>query len=218
MIELDTVLVNTILSIVVAVGVGLYIRYKVKPRHEIVFEHNRDIEFQRIFSTIHFLDFHFGIFCEDLEREMGPIKKEQDSLTPKPRVRNLPDGGQLIEYSAEQTKIKMKFDKLIPRLQNNYEHIKNNGEIIRKDYARLLSHIEHSFLKDILDYVFDTSYYAEWAQRDYLMNDLRFKRMKLAKKIIKFLQKDKSINIKEGYIKEFIDKWNKEFEEHENLI
>jgi len=99
MVEWDTVVLNTVLSIVVAVVVGLYIRFKVKPKHEDVFEHNRNVEFKRIFNTIHFFDFHFENFVNYLEREMGPLSRDRETLTPQPKFKKMEDGSHIAEFS-----------------------------------------------------------------------------------------------------------------------
>ena len=87
----QTVLLNTVLSIIVAFGVGLYIRYNIKPKNEIVFEHNRNEEIIRIFSNLNMFDLHFRFFFEDLEK-MGEITLEQEHIIPEPKFQPLPDG------------------------------------------------------------------------------------------------------------------------------
>ena len=211
MVEWDTVVVSSIISAIVAIGVALCVRYKVKPKHEVVFEHNRNVEFKRIFDTIHFLDFHFQNFLDDLEKEMGPLTNDRETLTPKPEFKPLPEGGQIAEFSLEQTKLALKFQRLLPKLKFNFEQIRKITQGFQNDYLRLLNQIENSFLTNVWNYIFSTHHYAEWAQKDFLMSSLLKENMKTAKKIIDFLESDKTIDLTEPYIKEFIEKWKLKF-------
>jgi len=211
MIEWDTVVVNAFLSLTVAVGVGLYIRYRVKPKHEEVFEHNRNEEIIGIFNTIDLLDFHFQNFLDDLETEMGPLTDDRETLSPRPKFEEMPDGGQMAVFSKEQSEMMHKFDNIKPKLKYSYEQIKKISEGFQKDYLRLLNHIESSFLRNVWLYFFDTTYYAEWAQKNYLMKNLLEKNMESAKGIIEFLEDDKTIDLSQSKIKKFIDKWKEKF-------
>jgi len=218
MVEWETVAVNTILSLTVAFLVGLYIRYKIKPKHEEVFEHNRNEEFRRIFDTINLFDIHFEFFLNDLEREMGEINVDRETLTIKPQFKETADGGRIVTFSREETEIWTTYEQLKPLLKSNYDHMKNFNELFQKDYLRLLNHIENSFLKNVWDYFFKSYYYAEWAQKDYLMNNLMVERMKAAQKIINFLENDNTIDITEPNIKKFITRWKGEFEKSNSLL
>ena len=53
----------------------MYIRYKIKLKHEVVFEHNRNEEFKSIFVMINFLDCLFKQFYNYLDKEMGKAYK-----------------------------------------------------------------------------------------------------------------------------------------------
>lgn len=201
------VFANAAVSLLVAAIVALYIRFKVKPKHEIVFEHNRNEEIKRIFTTLHFLDFHFKNFIDHIENELGPITRDRETLSPKAEFKTMPDGSQYAEFSIEETRLQRKFYNLQPKIQYDYERMNEIAKSFQKDFPRLLEHIENSFLNDVWMYIFDSKYYAEWATKDYLMNHLFDKIHDSATKIIKFTTVDKTINLNEPYIKEFIEKW-----------
>ncbi len=93
-----------------------------------------------------------------------------------------------------------------PNLQWNHTQMEQIFSAFQTDYVGLLSHIENSFLRNVWTYIFNSTYYVEWASKDFLMSSLLDKRKILAEKIIQFIKNDKSIN--QIHIKEFIDKWN----------
>ena len=207
MLEWDNITANAIISFIVATGVGLYIRYKVKPKHEEVFEHNRNDAIKNIFDFIHRSDNHFVRFTNSIETEMGPITKTRDTVTPKPTIEKLPDGGQLMKFTYDDTQKRMKFEKLKRKLQFDFRQIENTFNIFQQNYQKLHDHIEKAFLEDVWKYLQNNVHFAEWAQKDHLANYIFKDQIILSQRIINFLAKDKNIDCSYPRITEFIEKW-----------
>ena len=207
MLEWDNILANAFISFIVAVGVGLYIRYKVKPKHEEVFDHNRNDAIKTIFSFIQQSDSDFVRLIDTIETEMGPITKKRDTVTPKPTIEKLPDGGQSMKFTYEETQKQLKYEKIKPKLEFDFKRIEYTFNLFQQNYQKLHNHIEKEFLEDVWKYLHGTYHYSEWALKDHLGNYIFKDQITLSKKIIKFLEKDKNVDRTYPSIKEFIEKW-----------
>jgi len=208
MIEWDTVVVSTILSIMGAFLVGLYIRYYVKPKHEEVFNYNRKVNIQRIFGLLDNLDLQLRNFIEYFEKDLGALTVDRKTVLPEKKFEKQPDGSFIADIT-DRTGLGKKYEEMKPELIRITENHKMLQKSFLSDYSIYQHYMHDSFLRDIRNYIRDTTHYVGWLLKDTHLGFLRTKRMESAKKIIEYVQKDKSL-VTIHDINKFIERWEKE--------
>ena len=204
------IIINACIAVGISFLVGLYIRFKVKPKHEVVFELNREAEIKQIFSSIHFFDHFFDILIGKLEKEISAIPKENKSLRPEGTQKKLEDGGTLIQFSLEETQLQKKLFKMREILEPEYNEIKKITDNFKNDYTRMINHVEISFLNHVWDYILKSQWYLDYIYlNNYNFYDHFKDREKHGKEIIASLKKDKILESPDPFIKEFFDKYKK---------
>jgi hypothetical protein len=198
---------NACISSLVAIVVAAYVRFKVKPKHEEVFEHNRTEEIIRIFSTIDLVDLHIGEVFDLFETNLGIMTPDRVTVVPRPEFIQQSDGSHIATISLEDSKLRREFESLKPRFAYHYEILESYSNAFKVDYQRLLNHIESNFLGTVSDYIFNTVFFTECLIKDSLLPSLLEKRKHSARKIIDFLNNDKTIPTDDKRIKDFIERW-----------
>lgn len=210
MVDFWTVLV----SFTIAVGVALFVRYKIKPKHEEVFDYNRKSNIVRIFGLLDHLDFQFRYFIEYFEKDMGELTKDRKTVLPERKFEKTQDGGYVVDIT-DTMGIGIKYEQVKPELKRLAENLRMLEKSFLSDYSIYLNYVHDSFLRDIRMYFLNTAHYAEWLLKDTHLAYLRKKRMESAKKIIEYVEKDKSL-VSNPLIKKFIEKWEEEFPKFKN--
>ena len=213
MVEFDTVLVNAVLSIVVALGVGLYIRFKVKPKREIVFEDNRKDNVNRVCNILNFFDSSFEHVYKGFEVEFGDLTKKMENIIPKLEFRREND-----EYVAELDFVdQIKKEETLKKLKNQYERtletMEEQTKIFYDDIPIFHNYLHNSFLIDISSYMTTTVHYSQELMNGHNYVGIGLMRLKFYKKIKLYLQNDKSIKENKG-VKEFISRWEKQIKKY----
>lgn len=204
------VFANASVSFLVAVIVGVIIRFKLKPKHEEVFEHNRNVNLMMVFGLLNNLDFQFEQFIIIFEKKLGPFTKYRKRILPTTEWRADPEGGEIADLSSSMD-IRMTYEDVKTDLRPTVENLYKVNEQLREDYKIFENYIHANFLRDVSLYIFNTSYFAEWALKDAPLPSCMIKRMDYAKKIIKYVESDNSIDTKYQSIDSFIKRWKEEF-------
>lgn len=206
---------NEILTITVssliALGIGLLIRYGLKPKFEIIYDENRKANFTYLFNGINAFDFNFERFYNTFENRLGLLTREREEIVSFPvfvTVNPTIDEKQIPiinfrEFQQQSEEFATVKEELKPVLQ----WLRDNVDAFSKYYNLYQSYMHDSFLRIISLYFADTVYYAEWLLNGYPLPQIAYKRLDHAFKIIKYLEDDNSIDKTIPSIKEFIKKW-----------
>ena len=209
MLEWDTIVLSAILSGIVATVIAYIFRYHLKPKHEKVFETNRKSDISRIFDSLQYLEFRFESFLDVFEKEMGKITKTRTRVLDKPKWVKQADGSSIATMTLEETKLQTKYQKLKENLKSDVVEIEKGYNSFLENYRSYITYIESSFLKNVIEYFWTTWYFSIWALKDTLQPELLVKRIKLAEKIINFVENDKSVDLEEPTIKDFLQEAKK---------
>ena len=204
-----------VVSLLVAVIVGVIIRFQLKPKHEKVFEHNRNVNLMMVFGILSQIDFQFEGFITIFERSMGEFTKDRKRILPEVEWKMDSDGGQIADMSSS-TEIFGRYEYVKKDLRPMIKNMNSIHVQLRDDYNIFQNYIHADFLRDVDLYIFNTIYFAEWALKDAPLPTCLLKRMKLAKKIINYVESDKTVDLTFSTISEFIKKWKEEFRKFDN--
>lgn len=213
--EYDTVniLISLGLTTLTGVAIAAFFRYKVKPKFEIVFDSNRQSNLRLIFSGLEWFDKEFESFYKIFERDMVELTKDNEEIIPRPKFKpmdELDDGEDVIDLGTM-----MKMDKAFQEVKKCLEPIlkrmSEQHNAFLRDYHIYLNYLHDSFLRDINNYYFTTTYYVEWVLKQQNYYSIGIERKEIAKRLIEYVEKDSSIDKKEQSIENFILKWKSHF-------
>lgn len=202
-------------SFLVAVIVGVIIRFKLKPKHEEVFEHNRNVNLMMVFGILSRLDFQFEGFITIFEQRMGEFTEDRKRILPEVKWKMDSDGGQIADMSSS-TEIFGRYEDVKNDLKPFVKNMNDIHKQLGDDYNIFQNYIHADFLRDVDLYIFNTCYFAEWALKDAPIPKCLISRMKFAKKIIKYVEDDKTVELTFPTISEFIKRWKEEFRKFDN--
>jgi len=209
MLEWDTIVLSTVLSGIIAGVIAYMFRYHLKPKHEQVFETNRKSDISRIFDSLHYLEFRFESFLDIFEKEMGKITKTRTRVLDRPKWVKQADGSSIATMTLKETQLQTKYQKLKEDLKSDVVEFEKGYNSFLENYRSYITYIESSFLKNVIEYFWTTLYFSSWALKDSLLPNLLVKRIKLAEKIIDFVENDKSIDLEEPTINDFLQEAKK---------
>lgn len=203
-------IISTITSGVLAFGIALYFRYRVKPKFEIIYDSNRQANINLIFNGLNYLDSEFESFYTIIENELGELTKEREEIIPSLKVKpkdewiendpDISDFGIIIKMTEKYDGIRK---NLAPMLTIMREHHKK----FLQDYHINLNYLHDSFLRDVNSYYITTTYYAELLLQCQNYYSIGIKRKSEADKIIEYVNADGSVDKTPDGIREFIYKW-----------
>ena len=207
-----TVVLSLASSLLASAIVAAYFRFLVKPKSEKVFEHNRESNLQRIFNQLRIYDnFNVGQIFDTLEKEFGSLEcgkseliNENFKFVTEEELENQEITDFVKNRSDEEKLAKLNSISKIRVLQRFHENFK-------EDYNIYSQYLHDSFLRDINQYYLNTNLYVEWLLKNHKENSCLDERKNNAENIIKYLKEDRSIDKETKSIKDFIDKWGKEF-------
>lgn len=209
------VFANAAVSFLVAVIVAVIVRYKLKTKHEELFEHNRNANLAIVFGLLNQLDFQFEQFVLVFESRLGEFTKDRKQILPKTTWKSDNSGGYNADFSS-WIKVKKIYDEVKNDLAPTVENLYDIEKKLRDDYNIFHNYIHADFLRDVSLYIFNTCYFAEWSLKDAPIPDCLIRRMEIAKNIIKYLEKDRMIDKTAYSIDSFIKRWTEEFRKFEN--
>lgn len=211
-VDWDTATISTITSAIVAIVVGLIVRYKTKPKSEVIYDANRQGNLNIIFNGLNHLNVEFETIYSSIEQRLGELTKERTEIIPplvsKPEEQwseNDPDERDFGQIS-EMTSI---FNEIKPMLQGALGRMRDQYKTFLKDYHIYLNYLHDSFLRDVYSYYITTTYYSELLLNGENHYSIGVKRKSEAEKIIEYVQKDRSVNKNTKEINEFITDWEK---------
>ena len=217
MIEFDTIIVSTALSIVVAFGVGLYIRYYTKPKHEEIFEHNRKDSLRMIFGFLHNLDLTFESYVVTFEENMGEINNDKNRILSEQEWGKNPHRGKSSSFftvlGSNPT-----YPRVIRQLEEEVSYIKKYHEEFKENYNLFQNYIHADFLRKVDTYMRHTYAFTVLVHDEGTDGNLFTSRMNYAKKIIDYVEADKIVDTTSPPIVHFINRWKKEFQKFPDLI
>jgi len=209
---------NAFIAFIVASGVATYIRFKVKPKHEEVFEHNRNANLMMVFGLLNRLDMNFGSFVRDFEQSMGEFTKDRNKILPKIEWKTEPDGGKIAVRPPNYGEMSAKYEQLKKDLKSTEDAMKSVERDFRNDFNIFQNYIHVDFLREVSLYIFDTLYFSDWALKDAPLPYCLERRMKRAKKIIEYVEKDKGLDQTFSGFNYFRQRWNEEFIKFPDLL
>lgn len=209
-VDWDTTIISTITSAVVAISVGLYVRYKTKPKSEIIYNANRQANLNLIFSGLNHLNFEFGTLYESIEQRLGELTKKRSEVIPslvfKPKeqwIENDPDQLDFVKI----TKMTSVFDEIKPMLRSTLARMHQQHRNFLQDYHIYLNYLHDSFLRDVNSYYLTTTYYSELLLNGENHYEIGIKRKSEADNIMEYVEKDRTVDKTLGAINEFILNW-----------
>lgn len=148
--------------------------------------------------------------------ENYPIKKNIIPLSLEP-VEYSKDGRSTTEITSAEDCVKrrqleIQFEGTKDELRYMLNIIKETHENFVKDCNIYHNYIHDSFLRDVKQYYWNTDYYFERILYNELNSLFLNERIKYAKKIIQYLESDKSIELTCS-INNFIERWKETIEE-----
>ena len=206
----DDEIVTIVLSSLIALGIGLFIRYGLKPKFEIIFDDNRKANFLILFNGIQAFDSQFLSFYEILEDRMGLLRRDRREIIPRMQFASLtPESihSQTRVDFGEISRLTSEYDEVRRNLQSILQAMRDNYDAFLKDYKLFLNYMHDTFLRDVSLYLWNTIYYSEWLLRDENLVMIADKRLELAFKIIQYLEEDGSIKMKIQNMDNFVKKW-----------
>jgi len=189
------VVASTIGSSIIAIVIALYIRYKTKPKHEIIYDANRQANLDLIFGGLNRLGSEFGTIYDSIENRFGFLTENRDEI--------IPAFGDIVEI-AEMNRT---FDDIRPMLEGCLERMREQHRRFLGDYHIYLNFLNDSFLRDVNKYYLTTTFYSELLLQNENHYSIGVRRKPEAERIIKYVVKDRSVNKNKEEIKLFISDW-----------
>jgi len=219
-VDWDTVIVSAIIgavySLAVAIGVAFYVKYKMKPSSEKVFEGNRESETKWTFMTLErYHDDAMRIF-EKFEEAFGELAKTRKELVteikcvPEEELKTMKPVSfkDIIQDQNKMAELKERLDwelKQMKKLTTDYQQGENIANM--KQYFNYDDFVLplFSLMKNINDYA------EGLLQADLRPYSLQYA-IKNAKTVIKYL-KDNDLDKSSKNVKSFIERWEKAIKE-----
>jgi len=206
--EWGGVISSTLASSLIAIGIALYIRYRAKPKQEIIYDANRQANLDLIFSGLNFLNIEFLTFYESIEQRLGELTKERSKIIPFPISKPLNewtvDDPDIVDF-GEISKMTAIFDEIKPMLTQTLTRIREHHKRFLQDYHIYLNYLHDSFLRDVHSYYITTTHYSELLLNGENHYSIGIKRKEEADKIIAYV-KDRTVH-KTNSIMDFILNW-----------
>ena len=208
---LETIMISVILSGGTSIGVAWFFRFRTKPKHEKIFDANRQANLIRICTGLHVFDNFFQQIYENINKEFGDLPKEREELVPKPKfipveelenIKEVHDIGTQFQLDLKLQNIRKSHDWIL-------ENMRNMFDLFTKDYDIYQNYFHDSLLRDVREYYSTTIDYTEWLLKGHNYYSIGIKRYNLAKKIIEYIENGISKNKGQGHVDEFISKWKK---------
>jgi len=147
---------------------------------------------------------------------MGAFTKDKKRILPAVDWKKTEDGGNVVDLSSSM-EIRRTYEQVKEDLAPALERINDIYKQFKNDWRIFQNYIHDDFLRDVDRYFWDTSYFSEWALKDAPLPDCLIGRMKHAKKIIEYVENDKSVDITSPGIDKFVKNWKQEFRNFKNL-
>lgn len=217
-VDWDTILVSSMISAgfsaIVGILIAFYVKHKMKPKHQEVFENNRQTNLRFIFNDLERYHDHTMFIFDEFEKKFGDLKKKRKELVTT--IKFVPieeiDKQEPIKF-ADIMKDKQNLDELKTRLKFNFDQMKKISDFFDKESRSLETYFENSFLQHIRQIFWQTNYYAEQLFNATLVPSCLNSSTDRAKKVIEYLKKDDSLDLSEKNVKSFIDRWEKVFKD-----
>lgn len=168
-----------------------------------------------VFGILSQLDFQFEGFMIIFEQRMGPFTKDRKRILPEVEWKTESDGSKFADISSS-TEVFARYEEVKKDLEHYVKNMDDIRKQLRDDYNIFQNYIHADFLRDVDLYIFNTFYFVEWALKDAPLPTCLFKRMEYAKKIIKYVEDDKTVELSFSTISEFIIRWKEEFRKFNN--
>lgn len=152
---------NAVIAFIVAIGVGLYIRFKVKPKIEEIYEYNREYRIRSIVMILELSDWNMEKLFEILEQNncVG-AKFLRVNLSPE----------ELEETKERAYRLKLAYDDVYERIAEAKQYVSGDELLLFLDFIE--------FSKIFADELSAEKYNPQWIRR----------RGIVAKKLIKYFQ------------------------------
>lgn len=212
-VQLDTIVVSSIISGIIAITVAAYFRFIVKPKIETVFEDNRKTNFHFLFNEIEDFDRGFETFYTIAETRFGLLTKDRESLFPSWPVSIHTDDEAPSKVPIEELeKIKNQLQE-VERIKKDelgplHDGLNKHYDKFLKNYALYRTYVQETLLSDVSFYYYITLNWMVWVLKGHNYWSMLDTRRKYAFKIIKFTEND-SVDNSISSISDFVTKWNK---------
>ncbi len=206
-IELDTVLLSLGISSLTSAGVAYYFRFHQKPKHEKIFEHNRNASLDIIFSQLNFYDRFVEDFFNIMEKQLGPLSEDKKSILPRPKLDDY-KGGKVHVIDPMDVELWTKYNNVKEICRPIIENMNKHFQQFLDDNKIYINFIHHEFLMKVKRYYNYTNSYAEWCLRDTLIFDGLKDRLNTAYELIEYTKKQKIKPDEISSVKIFIKNWD----------
>ena len=159
------VVISVILSTLTSIGVAWFFRFRTKPKHEIIYDSNRQENLTRIFYGLKFFDMFFERVYSQFNNEFGILNKEKESLIYKSQDISDIDSNNNFEKLVNFGNLserQLKLDKIRDYCEREFQNMKERFQVFINDYNIYQNYFHDSFLRDIREYYDSTVHYTEW--------------------------------------------------------
>ncbi len=211
--DVEIIAYSSLLAFVITVGVSALFHFKLPSKSDVVFIANRNSWIEKILSQMELFDNQYLQYVFDRFDKAGfDLKRGKEELGTSIKFVN--------ETDLESQEVTDFMD--VWNQDRNLRQIGNDLKGTNKQMETLYEHffadkvlheryLHHDIIRDMDNYFSSGLYYVDWLRKGgvhvYSSIDSR---KNTAAKIIKYIEKDKTIKINDKKIKKWIDKWKDE--------